>query len=158
MEDSGVHHRSLEEGEPACSAEDSGVGVPPPAAALSGAIAAATKGTLNGTVGHGHFAAPGRQPLVALAPPPGRCRRRRRINISRWLFPCAGSVRYGINDVPPWWLCLLLGMQTFLTMLGSTVLIPLLLVPAMGGDTEGKGKGLTWGVQTSDAGKSRMVV
>lgn len=30
------------------------------------------------------------------------------------------------------------GLQTFLTMLGSTVMIPLLLVPAMGGTTQGK--------------------
>ncbi|EFN51042.1 hypothetical protein CHLNCDRAFT_141545 [Chlorella variabilis] len=45
-------------------------------------------------------------------------------------------VRYGVTDVPPWWMCILLGFQTYLTMLGATVLIPILLVPAMGGDTE----------------------
>lgn len=45
-------------------------------------------------------------------------------------------VRYGISDVPPWYLCILLGFQTFLTMLGATVLIPLLIVPQMGGTTE----------------------
>lgn len=40
------------------------------------------------------------------------------------------------------------GLQTFLTMLGSTVMIPLLLVPAMGGTTQGKpARALGWGVQ-----------
>ncbi len=47
------------------------------------------------------------------------------------------AVRYGICDVPPWWECLLLGFQHYLTMLGSTVLIPLLLVPQMGGTPTG---------------------
>ena len=96
--------------------------------------------------------------------------------------PCClvSAVRYGISDVPPWYLCILLvrracqhcipgciqpmcapfslfffvstppwcrrrhpasaacfqGFQTFLTMLGATVLIPLLIVPQMGGTTE----------------------
>lgn len=45
-------------------------------------------------------------------------------------------VRYGITDNPPWWMCILLGMQTFLTMLGASVLIPSILVPAMGGTTK----------------------
>jgi hypothetical protein len=53
------------------------------------------------------------------------------------LSPPQFPVRYGITDVPPWWLCIVLGFQTYLTMLGATVLIPILLVPAMGGDTEG---------------------
>ena len=44
------------------------------------------------------------------------------------------NLKYSVNDVPPWYLCVLLGFQHYLTMLGSTVLIPLLLVPAMGGD------------------------
>lgn len=43
------------------------------------------------------------------------------------------DLRYAVNDVPPWYFCVLLGFQHYLTMLGSTVLIPLLLVPAMGG-------------------------
>lgn len=53
--------------------------------------------------------------------------------------PPTRTVRYGVTDVPPWWMCILLGFQTYLTMLGATVLIPILLVPAMGGDTEGTG-------------------
>ncbi|KAK9829197.1 hypothetical protein WJX72_004442 [[Myrmecia] bisecta] len=42
-------------------------------------------------------------------------------------------VRYAILDVPPWYETVLLGFQHYLTMLGSTVLIPFLIVPAMGG-------------------------
>ncbi|KAL4853742.1 Nucleobase-ascorbate transporter 1 [Chlorella vulgaris] len=45
------------------------------------------------------------------------------------------GVLYGIADVPAWWMCILLGFQTYLTMLGASVLIPLILVPAMGGTT-----------------------
>ncbi|KAL4431929.1 hypothetical protein ABPG77_000196 [Micractinium sp. CCAP 211/92] len=48
------------------------------------------------------------------------------------------GVLYGVTDRPPWLLTLVLGLQTFLTMLGSTVMIPLLLVPAMGGTTQDK--------------------
>ncbi|GAB4815990.1 hypothetical protein N2152v2_003036 [Parachlorella kessleri] len=45
------------------------------------------------------------------------------------------TLRYGITDIPRWWECVLLGLQHFLTMLGSTILIPLIIVPAMGGTT-----------------------
>jgi len=45
-------------------------------------------------------------------------------------------MRYTVTDVPPLGLTVLLGFQHYLTMLGSTVLIPLLLVPAMGGNGE----------------------
>ncbi|KAK9789229.1 hypothetical protein WJX73_005194 [Symbiochloris irregularis] len=51
---------------------------------------------------------------------------------NNWRDPSV-RVRYAILDVPPWWECLFLGFQHYLTMLGSTVLIPFLLVPAMGG-------------------------
>lgn len=44
------------------------------------------------------------------------------------------------TDIPPAWVCVLLGMQHFLTMLGSTVVIPSLLVPAMGGTRKGMWK------------------
>ena len=40
-------------------------------------------------------------------------------------------LRYTVTDTPPWYQCVLLGFQHSLTMLGSTVLIPLLLVPAV---------------------------
>ncbi|GLI64856.1 hypothetical protein VaNZ11_008241 [Volvox africanus] len=43
------------------------------------------------------------------------------------------SLRYTVIDVPPWHVCLVLGFQHYLTMLGSTIVIPALLVPAMGG-------------------------
>ena len=53
-------------------------------------------------------------------------------------------MRYGITDVPVWWECALLGLQHFLTMLGSTILIPLLIVPNMGGTTKGARRYCLW--------------
>ena len=41
----------------------------------------------------------------------------------------APAVRYSILDIPPWHESVLLGFQHYLTMLGSTVLIPFLIVP-----------------------------
>eukprot|EP00878_Enallax_costatus_P034925 GHUV01038874.1.p1 GENE.GHUV01038874.1~~GHUV01038874.1.p1 ORF type:complete len:186 (+),score=4.15 GHUV01038874.1:191-748(+) len=49
----------------------------------------------------------------------------------------AGSgMRYTILDNPPWWEAIVLGFQQYLTMLGSTVLIPFICVPAMGGSPQ----------------------
>ncbi|GIL76348.1 hypothetical protein Vretifemale_5964 [Volvox reticuliferus] len=49
--------------------------------------------------------------------------------------PCRPpSLRYTVIDVPPWHVCLILGFQHYLTMLGSTIVIPALLVPTMGGN------------------------
>ncbi|KAJ9531623.1 hypothetical protein QJQ45_021779 [Haematococcus lacustris] len=48
------------------------------------------------------------------------------------------GLRYTVKDIPPAWVCVLLGFQHYLTFLGSTVLIPHLLVPAMGGNNEGE--------------------
>jgi len=41
--------------------------------------------------------------------------------------------------VPPWYMCILLGAQHFLTCFGSTVMIPLILAPAfcLGNDEKG---------------------
>ncbi|PNW70367.1 hypothetical protein CHLRE_17g716800v5 [Chlamydomonas reinhardtii] len=46
------------------------------------------------------------------------------------------SLKYTVTQVPPAHVCMLLGFQHYLTMLGSTVVIPALLVPAMGGGPE----------------------
>ncbi|GLC33094.1 hypothetical protein PLESTB_000371000 [Pleodorina starrii] len=46
------------------------------------------------------------------------------------------ALRYTVTDVPPWHVCVVLGFQHYLTMLGSTIVIPALLVPAMGGTPE----------------------
>eukprot|EP00882_Tetradesmus_deserticola_P003909 GHRQ01004134.1.p1 GENE.GHRQ01004134.1~~GHRQ01004134.1.p1 ORF type:complete len:143 (+),score=30.74 GHRQ01004134.1:206-634(+) len=43
------------------------------------------------------------------------------------------TMRYTILDHPPWWEAIALGFQTYLTLLGSTVLIPFICVPPMGG-------------------------
>lgn len=39
------------------------------------------------------------------------------------------SVLYRVNDTPPWYLCLVLGFQHYLTMMGGTVSYPFLLAP-----------------------------
>lgn len=42
------------------------------------------------------------------------------------------SLLYGIDDSPPPLETVILGLQHYLTMFGSTVAIPLLLAPALG--------------------------
>ena len=42
------------------------------------------------------------------------------------------GIKYTVTDVPPLPLAIMLGVQHYLTMLGATVLIPLLICPAMG--------------------------
>jgi hypothetical protein len=42
------------------------------------------------------------------------------------------GINYTVTEVPPLFLSMLLGLQHYLTMLGATVLIPLLICPAMG--------------------------
>lgn len=41
------------------------------------------------------------------------------------------DIMYGIDDKPPWYLSLVLGMQHYLTMIGSTVSIPFIICPAL---------------------------
>lgn len=41
------------------------------------------------------------------------------------------TVFYMIDDVPPWYMCLFLGLQHFLTMIGGTLSIPFILCPAL---------------------------
>lgn len=42
------------------------------------------------------------------------------------------GIKYTVTDVPPLPQAIMLGVQHYLTMLGATVLIPLILCPAMG--------------------------
>lgn len=44
------------------------------------------------------------------------------------------GINYTVTEVPPLFTSMLLGLQHYLTMLGATVLIPLILCPAMGAD------------------------
>ena len=50
------------------------------------------------------------------------------------------GINYTVTEVPPLGTSMLLGLQHYLTMLGATVLIPLIVCPAMGAN----------GVQTAE--------
>ncbi|XP_015121949.1 solute carrier family 23 member 2 isoform X1 [Diachasma alloeum] len=41
------------------------------------------------------------------------------------------DLTYGIDDVPPWYLCLFMAVQHYLTMIGAIVSIPFILTPAL---------------------------
>ncbi|XP_063232307.1 solute carrier family 23 member 2 isoform X2 [Bacillus rossius redtenbacheri] len=41
------------------------------------------------------------------------------------------NITYGIDDVPPWYLCLFMALQHYLTMIGAIVSIPFILTPAL---------------------------
>ncbi|CAN7996418.1 unnamed protein product [Ixodes hexagonus] len=43
----------------------------------------------------------------------------------------SSGVLYQVNDTPPWYLCLLLGFQHYLTMMGGVVSYPFLLAPKL---------------------------
>ncbi|CAK8677968.1 unnamed protein product [Clavelina lepadiformis] len=48
---------------------------------------------------------------------------------------------YGLEDVPPWYMCILLGFQHYLTMFGSTVAVPLILAGPLGIENDNLAKG-----------------
>ncbi|XP_077979331.1 solute carrier family 23 member 1-like [Glandiceps talaboti] len=50
---------------------------------------------------------------------------------ARVLKSLKGDVAYGIIEVPPWYLAILLGFQHYLTMFGATIAIPFLLADAV---------------------------
>ncbi|XP_059051571.1 solute carrier family 23 member 2 [Achroia grisella] len=45
--------------------------------------------------------------------------------------PKTAIVTYGIDDIPPWYLCIFMALQHYLTMIGAIVAIPFILCPAL---------------------------
>ena len=43
----------------------------------------------------------------------------------------SANITYGIDDIPPWYLCLFMALQHYLTMIGAIVSIPFILTPAL---------------------------
>ena len=43
----------------------------------------------------------------------------------------AADLVYGIDDKPPWYTCVILGLQHYLTMFGATLSIPFIICPAL---------------------------
>ncbi|PNF20132.1 hypothetical protein B7P43_G04367 [Cryptotermes secundus] len=41
------------------------------------------------------------------------------------------DITYGIDDIPPWYLCIFMALQHYLTMIGAIVSIPFILTPAL---------------------------
>ncbi|XP_054284348.1 solute carrier family 23 member 1 isoform X2 [Macrosteles quadrilineatus] len=50
-------------------------------------------------------------------------------NIEEEKYEC--EITYGIDDVPPWYLCIFMALQHYLTMIGAIVSIPFILTPAL---------------------------
>ncbi|XP_058055573.1 solute carrier family 23 member 2 [Anopheles bellator] len=42
-----------------------------------------------------------------------------------------GTISYGIDDNPPWYFCIMMALQHYLTMIGAIVSIPFILTPAL---------------------------
>lgn len=52
------------------------------------------------------------------------------------------SILYGIDDIPPWYLCIPMAFQHYLTMIGAIVSIPFILTPALCMSDEDPARGL----------------
>lgn len=52
------------------------------------------------------------------------------------------GILYGIDDIPPWYLCIPMAFQHYLTMIGAIVSIPFILTPALCMSDEDPARGL----------------
>lgn len=52
------------------------------------------------------------------------------------------DILYGIDDIPPWYLCIPMAFQHYLTMIGAIVSIPFILTPALCMSDEDPARGL----------------
>ena len=51
------------------------------------------------------------------------------------------NITYGIDDTPPWYLCIPMAFQHYLTMIGAIVSIPFILTPALCMENEDPARG-----------------
>ena len=51
------------------------------------------------------------------------------------------DISYGIDDIPPWYICFFMAIQHYLTMVGAIISIPFILTPALCMEDENPARG-----------------